>query len=79
MHVPNLQDFYPIRRRGRFFEVWQLGDRLIEEEDEQPDKLVCLCVYKKGAEEVQRRLAGRVHVALKPDVLIAAEPQSPRT
>jgi hypothetical protein len=54
----NPDDYYAIRPYGKYFAVYQLGERLLEEEDDQPDTLICICVYKKGAEEVRRRLLG---------------------
>lgn len=51
-----------IAPHGRFFAVYQKFTRLIEEEDDQPPKLVCIAVYKVGAEEVKRRLEGKVQV-----------------
>ena len=37
-----------IRKRGRYWEVWVVGKYL--------EALVCICVYKKGALEVKRRI-----------------------
>lgn len=56
MRDRNPDDYYPIRSFGRFFALYQLNERFIPEEDEKPDTLICVCVYKKGAEEVRRRL-----------------------
>lgn len=53
-------DFYTIKRQGRFYALYQNGDQLILEEGPQEDRLVCVCVYKKGAEEVRRRLVGKL-------------------
>lgn len=37
-----------VRKRGRYWDVWIVGELL--------EALVCVCVYKKGALEVKRRL-----------------------
>jgi hypothetical protein len=58
-------DHYVIRPHGRFFAVYEVGEHLISEEaltGPPEDKLVVVAVYKKGAEEVIRRLTGQVVV-----------------
>lgn len=58
--------FY-LKPDGRNFAVYQRWEPLLIEEamDPKPDQLVCICAYKKGAEEVIRRLEGRVQVQRK--------------
>ena len=58
----NPEDFYAIKKQGRYFAVYEVGDQLLLEEPPQPDKLVAVCVYKKGAQEVRRRLIRQVVV-----------------
>ncbi len=58
-------DDYYVKPYGRHFAVFERWDPLLVEEElggPKPDKLVAVCVYKVGAEEVKRRLSDRVHV-----------------
>lgn len=55
-------DTFSVVPYGKYFAVYQKFDRLLPEEDDQPPKLVCVAVYRVGAEEVKQRLEGKVLV-----------------
>ncbi len=58
-------DDYYVKPYGRHFAVFERWEPLIAEEEltsPKADKLVAVCVYKVGAEEVKRRLSDRVQV-----------------
>lgn len=60
-----LDEIYTIEPHGRFFAVYQNREHLLWEEvlSGPPEKrLICVCVYKIGAEEVKRRLTAHVQL-----------------
>ena len=74
------ENYYVIEPHGRHFAVYENPENLLIEEDltgPPEKKLVAVCVYRVGAEEVVRRLSGQVKRQVRTIFWRACWPRAP--